>query len=309
MTSLQIKPAEIIKAFWHDKWIVVGVVFLAGVASVAYALTRAPMYTSEVLLASPEEENSGLGALSGMLGNVSSLTGVLGLPTIGGTSVEEVAAVLKSRDFSLRFIRNHDLMPHLFPEKKWPKSSADSRGVAIDKMAPVTGASLGLVGADGSRGMTVEDVLDKFGLMRVVTVDRRTSFVAIRVRARQPDIAQNIARAMVEDINAELRGRALVETRLAEAFLNEKIASAQFESIRNTAAALLESQLKRQVVAESRPDFALRVLDPPSLPEMRSYPRRSRMVIIGGMLGCLVAGVIVLVRLRRRVTGSLSVAE
>jgi uncharacterized protein involved in exopolysaccharide biosynthesis len=308
MRSLQIRPADIIKAFWRDKWIVVGVILLAGVASVAYALTRVPVYTSEALLASPEEENSGLGALSGMLGNVSSLTGVLGLPTIGGTSVEEVAAVLKSRDFSLRFIRNHDLMPHLFPDKKWPKSSADASGVPVEKMAPVTGASLGLVGSDGSRAMTVEDVLDKFALMRLVSVDRRTSFVTIRVRARQPDGAQNIAKAMVEDINAELRGRALVETRLAESFLNEKIASAQFESIRNTAAALLESQLKRQVVAESRPDFALRVLDPPSLPEMRSYPRRSRMVIIGGLLGCLVAGVIVLFRLRRRVSKSLSVA-
>jgi uncharacterized protein involved in exopolysaccharide biosynthesis len=200
----------------------------------------------------------------------------------------------------LRFIRNHDLMPHLFPDKDWPKVAAAAGGAPPDRLAPATGASLGLVNADGSRRMTVEDVLDKFGLMRVVSVDRRTSFVTIRVRARQPEVAQSIAQAMVEDINAELRGRALVETRLAESFLNEKIATAQFESIKNTAAALLESQLKREVVAESRPDFALRVLDPPSLPEMRSYPRRSRMVIIGGMLGCLVAGLVVLIRLRRR---------
>jgi uncharacterized protein involved in exopolysaccharide biosynthesis len=306
MTALQIRPAEVFKAFWRDKWIVIGIGLFAGALSVAYALTRVPMYTSEAVLASPEDDKSGFGALTGMLGQVSALTGVLGVPSFGGASVEEVTAVLKSRDFSVRFIRNHELLPELYPEKKWRKISVPASPAALPAtaltttMAPrASGNELGFRSADGSQ-FTVEDILDSFDLMRTITVDRRTGFVSLKVRARQPELAQHIAQAMITDINEELRRRALGEARRAEEFLNQKIASVQFESIKNTAAALLESQLKREVLAESRSDFALRVLDPPSLPEMRSYPKRTRMVFIGGFIGALVAALVVFVRLRRR---------
>jgi uncharacterized protein involved in exopolysaccharide biosynthesis len=298
MTALQIRPVEIVKAFWRDKWIVIGIGVFAGALSVAYALTRVPMYTSEAVLASPEDDKSGFGALTGMLGQVSALTGVLGMPSFGGASVEEVTAVLKSRDFSVRFIRNHDLMPELYPERKWMKAPAQPE-TPTGQPAAASSNELGYRSADGSQ-LTVEDVLDSFNQMRTITVDRRTGFVSLKVRARQPAVAQQIAQAMIRDINDELRRRALGEARRAEEFLNQKIASVQFESIKQTAAALLESQLKREVVAESRPDFALRVLDPPSLPEMRSYPKRTRMVFIGGFIGALVASFIVLIRLRRR---------
>jgi uncharacterized protein involved in exopolysaccharide biosynthesis len=306
MTALQIRPAEIIKAFWRDKWIVIAIGLLSGALAVVYALTRTPMYTSEAVLAAPEDDKVGLGALSGVLGQVSALTGVLGMPSFGGASVDEVTAVLKSRDFSLRFIRNHDLLPELFPDRKWqPRPAATNAAPSPPVKAGATppssasGNGLRLRDSDGER-ILVEDVLLQFETIRTVTVDRRTGFVTLKVKARDPRVAQRIAQDMIDDINDELRRRSLGEARRAEAFLNQKIASAQFESIRNTAAALLESQLKREVVAESRPDFALRVLDPPSLPEMRSYPKRTRMVLVGGLIGAVIASFVVLFRQRRR---------
>jgi len=308
MTSFQIHPGDLIKAFWRDRWIVIGVVFLAGALSVAYALTRKPVFTSEALLASPEEDKSALGALSGVLGQVSALSGMLGASAFGGASLDEVVAVLQSRDFSLRFILNHNLLPHLFPDREWKNPPAPAPAtVATAPDSPTasdtavsTAAALAAQKVDRDLKLTVEDILDRFETMRSIVVDRRTGFVSLKVRARQPETAQRIAQAMITDINDEVRRRSLNEARRAEAFLNQKIGSAQFESIRNTAAALLETQLKREVMAESRPDFALRILDPASLPETRSYPRRTTMVIIGGMLGSLVAAVIVLFRLRRQ---------
>jgi len=314
MTSLQIRPAEITKAFWRDRWMVIAVVALAGAASVAYALTRKPMFTSEALLATPEVDKSGLGALTGVLGQVSGLSGILGASTFGGASLDEVVAVLKSRDFTLRFIRNHNVLPQIFPDREWPAESAPPTALPPPPApdATVAGTETGtesaaatanaLVSQSAAAGLTltVEDILDKFETVRSITVDRRTGFVSLKVHARQPEAAQRIAQTMINDINNELRRRSLEEARRAEAFLNQKIASAQFESIRNTAAALLETQLKREVMAESRPDFALRILDPASLPQLRSYPRRTSMVIIGGMLGSLVAAIIVLFRMRAR---------
>lgn len=298
MKRLQVRPLQVLSAFWRDKWLVICVVFLFGIASVAYALTRKPEFTSEALLAAPEEDGA-LGGLTGILGQVSALTGLAGLPSIGSTNIEEVTAVLKSRDFSLRFIQRHKILPELFPDLGLSSGTAGEPGER-ERQGSLGSGGYKFDANIGSRKLTVEDILDRFNLVRTVTVDRRTGFVILRVRARSPEVAQRIAQAMIDDINGELRDRALAEARRAEEFLQGKIATVQFESVRNTAAALLEAQLKREVMAESRPDFALKVLDPPSLPELRSYPRRTRIVMIGGFLGCLAASVLVLVRMRFR---------
>jgi uncharacterized protein involved in exopolysaccharide biosynthesis len=298
---MQIHPAEILKALWRDKWLVIGIGLTAALLSVAYALTRKPMFTSEALLTVADDDSSTLGALGGVLGQVSALTGVLGMPRMGGTSVEEVTAVLRSREFSVRFIRNHDLLPVLFPEREWPSRKAPAGPAPSgSKPPPVSAAD---ESGPGPR-LRVEDILARFDTLRSITVDRRTNFVSLSFKARDPQTAQRVTRAMIDDVNAELRARALVETRRAEEFLHAKIASAQYESIKNTAAALLESQLKREVLAESRSDFALRMLDPPSLPETRSYPKRTKIVIIGGFLGGVLAVFIVLLRRRHALTRS-----
>ena len=302
MTRLQVHPVEIIKVLWRDRWIVIGIGLLAAGLSVAYALTRKPMYTSESLLALANEDESALGSLGGVLGQVSALTGILGVPKLGGTSVEEVTAVMRSKEFSMRFIRKHDLLPVLFPEREWParepaKPAADG---TTTEPAPLGVEDVG----DSGPKLRIEDVLDRLEVVRTITVDRRTDFVSLKVKARDAATAQRVARAMIDDLNADLRNRALTEARRAEEFLQTKIASAQYESIKNTAAALMESQLKREVLAESRADFALRMLDPPSLPETRSYPRRSKIVILGGMLGGVFAVLLVLIRRRHQLTRS-----
>lgn len=297
MVRMQITTAGLVRAFWRDRWLVVAVVVLAALLSVAYALTRKPEYTSEALLASAGDADSGMGALNGVLGQVSALGGVLGLPHLGGTSLEEAAATMRSREFTLRFIQEHGLLPVIFPDRTWTRQRLPAA-----QQDAATGSAAGApwtTPSDDGRMLRVEDVLDRFDTVRTLSIDRRTNFLTLSVRARDPRLAQSIARELIEETNSELRERALVEARAAEQFLQSKVIGAQYESIKNTAAALLEGQLKKEVLAESRSEYALRVLDPPSLPETRSYPRRTKMVALGVLLGGLGAAAIVLVRRRR----------
>jgi LPS O-antigen subunit length determinant protein (WzzB/FepE family) len=145
----------------------------------------------------------------------------------------------------------------------------------------------------------MEEALKRFDRLVTVTVDRRTRFVRLAFKARTPKLANSLAQAMIADLNEEMRARALAEAQQIVHLLSERIATEQYASIRDTAAALLESQLKREVVAEVRKEYALKTLDAPSLPETRYYPRRTRMVIIGAFFGTILGAMWVLVRTMR----------
>jgi uncharacterized protein involved in exopolysaccharide biosynthesis len=281
---VQLRP--IIHALWRDRLLIALCVALAAVASVAYALTRKPLFESEATLASAEKDTSQFAALSGLLGQFGGLANSLGISGSTGAGIDETVTIMQSRDFTLRFLRRNGILPYLFPElwdaqkKTW---RIDSQWSLLGPAAETSAA--GQVG--GTREPSGEKAIERFDLLREVTIDRRTGFIKLAVRARTPELARKWATALISDVNSELRARALAESRRTIELLTEKMASGSHEVVRTTAATLLEGQLKTEVLAQAREDYALRVLDPPSLPEQRWYPKRKRIVILGALAGLL----------------------
>lgn len=276
MIKRQVTLGQLVTTVWEGRWVVAAITCVAVFAGVAYALTRKPLYQSEALLAPATAESSQLGALSAVAGQFAGIGSLLGLAGMQQTDVEEAVAVLRSRQFTDSFLRKNGVRRHLFPDRwdsasnSWRKGSSRTREL------------------DG--GPSIEDSYKRFNALRDVTIDRRTNYVRLAIRAPTPELAQAWATATIADLNESMRMHALQEARLSVDLLAKRMATEQIDSIRNTSATLLESQMQRQVVAEVRKEFALRVLDPPSLPEQRVYPRRTRMVgiafLIGAILGC-----------------------
>ena len=99
------------------KWLILGIVFAAGVAAVIISLMLPNIYRSEATIIPRQQEKSAtssalsaLGALSGMAGELV----VLG----GGGNVEKFEVVLKSRELARRVVDKYKLMPELF-EDEW----------------------------------------------------------------------------------------------------------------------------------------------------------------------------------------------
>lgn len=282
MNDSQMTFRKLVLLLWGDRWLVVTIISLVVAMGVVYSLTRKPQFESEALLASASGGASQLAALSGLIGQFSGLVGALGVDAGGGESMEETVAVLLSRDFTARFILRHNLLPKLVPELRAEEASPSAGGSDAGEANPV--APVG--------GIGMERAVERFNRVRTVTVDRRTGFVRFTMRAGTPASARQLAEDMIAEVNAELRTRALRESAASIALLRERMSETPYESIRDAAASLLEAQMKREVMIRSREDFALRVLDPPTLPEERAYPRRKRMVLIAMVLGLMVAAAV-----------------
>jgi uncharacterized protein involved in exopolysaccharide biosynthesis len=230
--------------------------------------------------------------MSGLIGQVAGLAGL----NLGGTSVNESVAVLQSRNFALRFMRTHGVDRYLFP-KLWDESSQSWKTRGTSGLLPFL-ASLGIpVQPDRVTpvpGPSPDDAVRAFDQLRSAAVDRRTEFVKLSVKGPTPELAQQWASAMISEVNDQLRAQALADTRRAVELLTKRLESDQLQSVHVAASSLLEAQLRREVGTESRAEFALKVLDPPSLPNQRFYPRRSRMVLIGAAAGFMVGALYVL---------------
>lgn len=278
------------------QWIVC-VTLLGAVIGAVYSLTRKPVFESDALLA-PVKQGADLdlggGALGGLVGEFAGVAGLAGLAS-GGSTLNESVAVLQSRQFALQFMSQNGVLQYLFPalwnakEHAWAVvDGGQSPGIlarALGWIEPVPDSEF----ASRQPGPRPDDAVKRFDRVRVAEVDRRTNFIQLKVRGPTPEVAQRWAAAMIVQLNESMRNRTLDESRKAVDLLTKYISTEHEETIRAAAVALLQAQLRQEVVAESRREFAVQVLDPPSLPDQRYYPRRGHMTLLSALLGFLLS--------------------
>ena len=72
-------------------------------------------------------------------------------------------------------------------------------------------------------------------------------------------------------------------------FLNEQMQQVNYQEIRQAIASLQENQLKSLMLIESNEDYIFKILDPAIVPEKKSEPKRSLIVIIATILGFFIS--------------------
>ena len=72
-------------------------------------------------------------------------------------------------------------------------------------------------------------------------------------------------------------------------FLNEQMQQVNYQEIRQAIASLQENQLKSLMLIESNEDYIFKILYPAIVPEKKSEPKRSLIVIIATILGFFIS--------------------
>ena len=86
------------------------------------------------------------------------------------------------------------------------------------------------------------------------------------------------------------------EADLSIQFLSLEAKKTNSETLRSLFYALIKSNTEKKMLAYSRPDYVFRVIDPPIIPEKKSYPSRSLIIIVGAFIGLFLSISYVLVR-------------
>ena len=260
-------------------WKIVVVVTLLGAAiGVATALLIRPVYRATAVLAPRSEADTAtLGrSLASQLGGLAGIAGSL-MPT--GSNQAETIATLRSRALTEKFIVEGNLLPVLFPDQ-WDATRGRWRGG--DARVPTKG--------DGFR------VFDRD--IRTVDEDRKTGLVTVSIDWTDPVLAARWANELVARTNATMRLRASAEAEVTLRYLQKELDRTNKVELRTSLFQLVEAQQKTLMLANTRPEYALRVIDPAEPPGYRDriWPKRPLIAVLGVLLGALLGAAIVLAR-------------
>jgi uncharacterized protein involved in exopolysaccharide biosynthesis len=276
---------ELLGAVARRWWVVllVTLAFLALGASLAFLPDK--QYQATVVLA-PVSDSSGAGALTGLLGQFGGLASLAGA-SLGASSVDkEAIATLNSRAFGLRFIAERELLPVLFASR-WD--------VSRQAWKP---AWLG----DDPRP---SDAFEKFdSQIRAVSQDRRSGLVTLGVRWTDPALAADWANDLVARVNNELRTRAVADSRRNIEYLQQQLNLTQVAAVRESISRVIESEVRRSMLANVRRDYAFRVIDPAVAVDEDEFVTPNRpLLLVGSVLAGLLAGFVLAVSLHLRSRG------
>jgi uncharacterized protein involved in exopolysaccharide biosynthesis len=242
--------------------LVVVTVFVGTLIGTSYAFFASPEYISSATLIVREGDQSSTGAqaLLGQLGGLAALGGI----TLGESNLStEYLTWLRSRQFAERFIQRHQLATRFF-QSHWDAERSSWR-TDLDSMDVPS----------------AEDAWRFFDRrVRTVTQDKRTGLVTLQTRWSDPREGAQWVALMIEQANDELRARVIAEADRSLEQLEKELARTEAIELQQAIYRLMEVQIKRKVLANSRPDFAFSVIDPPVAPDMDRYSYPNRPLII-----------------------------
>ena len=284
----EIDLRELFWILWAEKWLIIGITALFAVISVVVSLMMTEIYRAEATLA-PAETEQGAGGLAAQLGGAAALLG-MNVGDSGGGNISNAIATLQSRQFIGRFIEDNNLLVPLFASN-WDKNkqrSVVNRRIYDSK----EGVWLLKKGAP-----TEHDAFRRFTeILNVDGPDIESGIVTVSIDWLNPEEAAMWVNQLVAGINQDMRARDVKEAKNAIEYLQSQLEATQLVEMQRVFYQLIESQTRITMLADVREEYVFRVIDPAIAPDRRESPRRILIVILGTLVGGILATMSGLVR-------------
>lgn len=258
--------------------------------SVFFTLTLPNIYRAEALLApAGMQRDTGMSGLAGRFGGLASLAGI--------SIDDEVVSkhdlgleVLKSRKFIREFVDRHKIIPELMAVDYW---NADERKLYLDKSLynPKTKKWLKKDGKPSN-----EDVYELFIESLIIVEDATSEFVTIGFKHQSPDIAAKWTGQLIKDINDEIRNQDISEAESSIEYLSQQIDNSPAVDLRDLFYDLIQTQTETMMLANVREEYIFKTIDPATVPEEKSEPRRAIICLVSTFLGGFFAIIYVIFR-------------
>jgi uncharacterized protein involved in exopolysaccharide biosynthesis len=220
--------------------------------AVVLALSATHIYRAEVVVTEARDESmGGAASLANQLGGLASIAGIN--LAKGGTSYE-AQAVLRSHHLVEEFVRRNGLVTEFLANSEEPPTL----WFAVREFR--------------------EGVLS-------IQEDEDSGTTTIAIEWTDPIVAARWANEFIALANEITRTRALDQSSRNIKYLSDQISKTNVVEIQRVMYSLIENETKTHMLANVRQEYAFTVVDPAVAPEQRIWPRRTLMVLTGGVLG------------------------
>ena len=252
-----------------DQWkliILVAVVFAA--AAYGYSQTLPNIYEGFVRVAIVDPEDPG-----GIKPDERRASEVLTLVEHGfvmGTSRdnyhEVIRAKMRSRLFTTEFMRSHGVYQILYPEHWNERTQSWNEDFVLNK-------------AEAIKWFAER--------IRFIEHNPETDIITIRMRWTDPVLAKQWSNQFVAAFNNHIRERILIEVERKQIYLQRELENIEVVDMQKSIYRLIEAQTAIAMLANSREQYALEVIDPAIMPFDRFSPAPKRLTIFAFVAGAM----------------------
>lgn len=290
LDTREINLIELIIIYWRHKFFILFVTFIFAITSLFYALSLPNIYQSSSLVSAQD------GSMGLDLGGYSGLAAIAGinLPSSSGDKSDIVLETIRSREFLKHLISFEEVLPALMAAKEYDFLSQQiiydnelydtSSGDWVREVEPPFVPSPSYLEAH-------ESYLGSFSAYQIP----ETGFIVLSFEHVSPIFAYNFLSLIISEINKWIMQKDLDESSKALNYLNDQASKTSLTNINSSISNLIESNLETQMRARSNDDYALSIIDPPFIPELKSKPSRKLILILGTLIGGLLSLLLVMI--------------
>ena len=287
----EIDLRELFNVIWEGKKLIILITSVVAICSIVYSLMLPNYYSSESVLIARDSQNSGsLSQYSGL----ASLAGV-SLPSSGATPVSEVMEIIRSREFVKHLITFENVLPSIMAAKSY---DAASQELYFDPEIYDAKTKTWIRETSKNKGTKPSYLQAHKAYLAMLSIsqDKKTGLVSIKIEHISPIFAKDFLALVIKQANTLNREIDIDSSSKALSYLKIELSQTSLVEIKKSINQLIEAQLETRMVASIYDEYSLISLEPPFIPEEKSRPGRSFMVILGTMLGGILSVIIVLIR-------------
>lgn len=271
---------EFITAVWAHRKMILSITGIFSLSAIIYALYLPNIYSSEALLTTVDDSDVG-GGIREIASRYSGLASAAGvsISSSGESKADLIIATIQSRAFFRHLLTFDFVLPGLMAAEHYDLKTLSlqyDRNVYDSEKKMWVNAPPSALEAY----KTYSDLLE-------IDQDNRSGFIFLIFNHISPEFAYQFNNLIVNELNNQIRTRHLNESTTALDYLKSELSSTSQIEVQQSISQLIEAQLKVQMLANIRKDYMIRAIDPAFLPEEKSAPRKTRIVILGTIIGMI----------------------
>ena len=284
----EIDLKELVGVLWKSKFLIISFTALISISSIIISLMMTNYYTSEsILIARDQQDSSSLSDFSG----VASLVGV---DLSGeGASVFKVMEIIQSREFVRHLITFENVLPSLMAAESFDASSQQ-----INFDPEIFDAESNTWTREPSvNGNIIPSYLEahrEYSDMLSIVKDKLTGLISIKFEHISPVFANDFLSLIIQEANNLNREIDVDATTKALTYLKGELSQTPQIEIKKSISKLIENQLETRMMASIYDDYVLIPLEPPFVPDKKSRPIRSLIVILSTLIAGMLSVIYVL---------------
>lgn len=284
MNQDDISIIDLYKIIWKNKLYIFLTSFSVSVVCLFYANNLEDIYRSNTLLSASSDSDSA--PSMGMLSGVASIAGINIPSSSSANNVLISIERLKSLDFFEMVVDKHSLYYELEAVNGWNSANntlmVNSNIYDDKKNQWISDDEFAINGRP-----SIQEIHSNFLENFSVYFDNKNGFVSLSMEHFSPHVAKKILEIFIKEINETTRKEDISTAQQIISFLEEENLNTRNIDLKLGINSLIQSQIKKIAIANSSPQYVLKVISPPFAPEKRFSPSRLLIVLTGFFLGLI----------------------